>query len=114
VHEGPHAISYYRCTGVALQPGMVTSNEPGYYLEGAFGIRIENVLTVVEDGTPGFLAFGDFTLCPYERRAIDASLLDDAHIAHIDAYHARVRDELTPLLGEEDARWLARETAPLS
>ncbi|MBU1238134.1 aminopeptidase P family protein, partial [Myxococcota bacterium] len=114
VHEGPHAISFYRCVGVPLEPGMVTSNEPGYYLEGAFGIRIENVLSVVESDVPGFLTFNDFTLCPYERGCIDAALLEQRHLAHIDAYHARCRELLAPHLSEDERQWLTEATLPVS
>ena len=123
VHEGPHGISK-RPSEVALRPGMVVSNEPGYYKPGAFGIRIENLITVVElspqpaGAERTTLGFETLTLCPYERRLIDASRLSAEEVAWVDSYHARVQRTLAPLLGEAAganaaSAYLARATAPL-
>jgi Xaa-Pro aminopeptidase len=118
VHEGPHAISYYRCTGVPLVPGMMTSNEPGYYKAGDYGIRIENLAVVVEskahsrEGTR-FFQLEDLTLCPMDRRLIDTTLLDAREVAHLNAYHARVREVVGPRLESESKTWLEIATEPL-
>jgi len=110
VHERPPGISA-RSTG-GFEPGMVVSNEPGLYLAGEYGIRIENLVCVVEHGE-GFLAFDDLTLAPYCRKLIAKDELTTQEIEGVDGYHARVRESLSPRL-EPDARaWLERETAPL-
>jgi Xaa-Pro aminopeptidase len=110
VHEGPQGLSK---RGMAeLEPGMILSNEPGYYREGAYGIRIENLLLVREpEQVPGgerpMLSFETLTLAPMDRRLIDASLLSPAEIAWLNAYHQRVEEELGPSLGEAERTWLA-------
>lgn len=114
VHEGPVRIS--RISNLPLQPGMILSNEPGYYREGAFGIRIENLVAVVEaPSEPGreMLGFDTLTLCPIDRRCLDAGALDSDEIAWIDDYHARVREQLTPQLDPDSRAWLDRATRPL-
>jgi Xaa-Pro aminopeptidase len=117
VHEGPVAFSR-AAKPVPLQEGMILSNEPGFYLPGAYGIRIENLLlTRAADSLPGqvkpFLDFETLTLAPYDRRLIDVALLTAAERAWIDAYHARVLAEIGPELEPEVASWLARACAPL-
>jgi Xaa-Pro aminopeptidase len=116
VHEGPQRISKVG-NAVALQPGMILSNEPGYYKTGAYGIRIENLVVVqpveIEGGERPTLGFEPLTLAPIDRAVIDTALLDPGEIAWIDAYHARVCESLTPLLDAEVAAWLAAATAPL-
>ena len=116
VHEGPQRISKIP-NRVALEPGMIVSNEPGYYKTGAYGIRIENLVTVIEDARPGderpMLAFETLTLAPIDRSLVEKSLLTSEEIAWLDAYHARVRDALTPALDKETANWLAKATAPI-
>lgn len=119
VHEGPHAISFSRCTGVPLVPGMITSNEPGYYQSGDYGIRIENLAVVVEDTAHSsdagrFLKLEDLTRCPIDRRLIETSLLDSRELAHLNTYHDKVRQTLAPHLDSETNFWLDRATAPLS
>ncbi|MBB4210941.1 Xaa-Pro aminopeptidase [Rhodothalassium salexigens DSM 2132] len=116
VHEGPQRIAK-QANGVALEPGMIVSNEPGYYREGAYGIRLENLelVTEVADG-PGeidLLGFETLTLAPYDRRLIDAAALTADERAWVDAYHARVRAALSPHLPADTAAWLAEQTAPL-
>ncbi len=118
VHEGPQRISKIP-NRVPLLPGMIVSNEPGYYKTGAYGIRIENLVTVVRleapnEGVPELYGFETITLAPIDRNLVDLSLMAPAEIAWLDAYHARVRDTLTPLLDAETAAWLAEATAPLA
>lgn len=118
VHEGPVRIS--RASDIALQPGMILSNEPGYYREGAFGIRIENLIAVVPvdspDGRP-MLGFETLTFAPIDRRLIARELLTHDERAWLDAYHARVRDLIGPALdGAQDGAvrdWLELATRPL-
>jgi Xaa-Pro aminopeptidase len=117
VHEGPQRIAK-AANRTALEPGMIVSNEPGYYKEGAYGIRIENLVTVVESGKqPGeekdMLAFETLTLAPFDRALIELALLSDEEIAWVNAYHARVRETLDPLVDQETAAWLAEATRPL-
>lgn len=120
VHEGPQRISKMP-SRVALEPGMVVSNEPGFYRTAAYGIRIENLVAVVplnaetEGGDrPGFLAFETLSLAPIDRTLIDATLLDAGERAWLDAYHARVADTLTPLVDAEVAAWLRAATRPIA
>ncbi|HEY1431309.1 MAG TPA: aminopeptidase P family protein [Stellaceae bacterium] len=116
VHEGPQRISKAPNTQ-ALLPGMIVSNEPGYYKTGAYGIRIENlVLVQPADGSAEreMLGFETLTLAPIDRNLIDPSLLDEDEIAWLDAYHTRVRETLTPLVDPDTARWLAEATEPVS
>ena len=118
VHEGPQAVSYYRCIGVGFEPGMVTTIEPGLYPDKEFGLRTENIAVVVKDhrrSSAGaeFYAFETLTLCPIDLSLIQKSLLEPGEVAWLNAYHARVRRTLTPRLNREEAAWLARATRPL-
>jgi Xaa-Pro aminopeptidase len=115
VHEGPARIS--RVSEVPLQPGMILSNEPGYYREGAFGIRIENLVLVetapsLGDGRDQ-LAFRTLTWVPIDRRLIDAALLGPAERAWLNAYHAEVETRIAPHLSAPARAWLAAACAPL-
>jgi Xaa-Pro aminopeptidase len=115
VHEGPQRISKAP-NSQALLPGMIVSNEPGYYKTGAYGIRIENLVVVQPaEGAAEreMLVFETLTLAPIDRSLIEASLLEDDEIAWLDAYHKRVRDTLTPLVDPDTARWLAAATQPI-
>ncbi|MCE1236838.1 MAG: aminopeptidase P family protein [Hyphomicrobiales bacterium] len=117
VHEGPQRIS--KTGTVALKPGMILSNEPGYYRTGEFGIRIENLEIVtpaaeIAGGERPMLGFETLTLVPIDVRLVDVALLDRGEIAALDAYHARVRAEIGPLLDPATRDWLDRATAPLS
>jgi Xaa-Pro aminopeptidase len=115
VHEGPHRISK-AANGQALLPGMIVSNEPGYYKTGAYGIRIENLVLVRPDDGDAereMLAFETLTLAPIDRNLIELSLLEKDEVAWLDAYHQRVRETLTPLVDAETARWLAAATTPI-
>src|SRR5471032_409476 len=116
VHEGPHRISKV-ASAVALQPGMIVSNEPGYYKTGAYGIRIENLVAVKEDPRPGderaMLAFETLTLAPIDRNLIDKKLLTADEIAWLDTYHARVRAALMPKADKGTAAFLEEATKPI-
>ena len=116
VHEGPHRVSK-AASNVALAPGMILSNEPGYYRAGSFGIRIENLLLVTEIDIPGSeresYGFETLTLAPYDRNLIDTSLLSQTELEAIDLYHARVCNELAEHLSDDEAGWLISATAPL-
>ncbi|MBU2487445.1 MAG: aminopeptidase P family protein [Alphaproteobacteria bacterium] len=117
VHEGPQSIS--RRGTQELLPGMILSNEPGYYRDGAFGIRIENLVVVrepqtIDGGDRPMLGFDTLTLCPIDKRLILSDLLDPAEREWLNAYHARVRAELSPLLSDDPAiEWLEAATTPL-
>ena len=118
VHEGPQRLS--RMSDVPLEPGMILSNEPGYYRPGAFGIRIENLVAVEEapalpggDDHRGMLQFRTLTWCPIDRRLIDRALLTPSEIDWINTYHATCRQHLAPRLAKEVQIWLDRATAPL-
>jgi Xaa-Pro aminopeptidase len=117
VHEGPQRIAK-RGGDVKLEPGMILSNEPGNYPPGAYGIRIENLMLVVERGKPeggdlALLGFEVLTLAPIDRRLVDVALLTPQELAWLDAYHARVRARLAPELDGDDRAWLEATTAPL-
>ncbi|MGC6496831.1 MAG: aminopeptidase P family protein [Candidatus Puniceispirillaceae bacterium] len=113
VHEGPASISKRGIT--ALAPGMLLSNEPGCYRAGAWGIRTETLVIVTAPDAQGFSGFETVTLCPIDRRLIDAAQLLPAERAWLDGYHAMVRQQLTPeLAGEDDVlAWLETACAPL-
>jgi len=115
VHEGPQRISKFGAT--ALEPGMILSNEPGYYKAGAYGIRIENLVLVepraIEGAEREMRGFETLTLAPFDRTLIDVSLLTPAELAWIDAYHARVRQTLSPLVDDETRAWLDEATRPI-
>lgn len=119
VHEGPQRIAK-AWNATALAPGMIVSNEPGYYRDGDFGIRCENLCVVQPwldapadaDGPP-MLHFETLTLAPFDRRLIDLSLLDDAELGWLNRYHQRVRNELSPALDAQDRQWLDEATATL-
>jgi Xaa-Pro aminopeptidase len=117
VHEGPQRISKAPNT-VALQPGMIVSNEPGYYKDGEYGIRIENLEVVmpaetVGDGDRPMHRFHALTLAPIDRRLVDKSLLSSEEVAQFDAYHARVVAEIGPRVEPEIRAWLEAVCAPL-
>jgi Xaa-Pro aminopeptidase len=116
VHEGPARIS--RIGTAALRRGMILSNEPAYYRSGSFGIRIENLVLVVEaEPVPGaeksLDAFETLTLAPIDRRLIVAKMLTSEETAWLDDYHARVARTLSPHVDAETRAWLAAATRPL-
>ncbi len=109
VHEGPAGISP-RYT-IPLEPGMIISNEPGYYKAGEYGIRIENLVLVAESEIGGgFLEFETLTLCPIDLRLVDEKLLSPAEHDWLNAYHRRVWREIGPLVGGEVKAWLKQAT----
>jgi Xaa-Pro aminopeptidase len=115
VHEGPQAISYYRCIGIALEPGMITTIEPGYYKENEYGLRVENIALVVKDDkrssheTP-FFTFENLTLCPIDIRLVKKELLTQKEINWLNDYHKKVYKTLAPLLDKTEATWLKQAT----
>jgi Xaa-Pro aminopeptidase len=115
VHEGPQRIS--RVSEVPLQPGMILSNEPGYYREGAFGIRLENLIVAQEAPALGDnrdqLCFETLTFVPFDRSLIVAGHLSPAERDWLNAYHAEVRAKLAPRLSPGARDWLEAACAPL-
>jgi Xaa-Pro aminopeptidase len=116
VHEGPQNLS--RRGVEPLRSGMIVSIEPGYYREGAFGIRTENLAVVREPEVPeggdcAMHGFETLTLAPIDRRLVDPALLDADERAWLDGYHARVAEALAPLVEPETARWLQAACQPL-
>ena len=111
VHEGPNGIqrAARECT---IGPGMIQSDEPGVYVDGEFGIRIENEIICIESA-PETYGFVPITYCPYEREAILPKLLTKAELEWLNSYHQAVYDVLAPRVSDELREFLARETAPL-
>ncbi|MBV9553213.1 MAG: aminopeptidase P family protein, partial [Alphaproteobacteria bacterium] len=116
VHEGPQRISKAP-NAQPLLPGMIVSNEPGYYKTGGYGIRIENLIVVQPDPRAAereMLCFETITLAPIDRNLVARKLLDREETAWLDGYHARVRETIGPLVDAETRAWLEQATAPLS
>ena len=118
VHEGPQTISSRRST-VPLVPGMVLSDEPGYYKEGEYGIRLENLLVVMQCTQPGMqhmLCFSPLTLVPFDKRFIDKELLSQKEIEWLNNYHQNVNNVITNAatsLTEDEITWLNKATAAI-
>jgi len=118
VHEGPHGISPYLMAEphTAMEPGMITSNEPGIYRPGRWGVRIENLLLTVPGQTTEFGNFLDFetlTLCPIDARCIERDLLSRDEADWLNGYHAMVRSRLAPHVAGAAAEWLDANTRPI-
>ena len=121
VHEGPQSISKaIPDAHMAMEPGMITSIEPGLYRPGLWGIRIENLVmnvpaALAQDTTEfgEFLEFETLTLCPIDTRCIERSLLRQDEVDWLNAYHTTVRERLTPLVGDDALAWLTLRTAPI-
>ena len=119
VHEGPQRFHWRIRKGeevVPLQEGMVISNEPGYYESGKFGIRLENLVLCrkgekTEYGQ--FLYLEPLTVVPFDRDAIDTTLMTEKELAALNAYHQKVYDMLSPDMEEDEREWLREVTAPL-
>lgn len=115
VHEGPQSIRMEE-NPVHLQPGMILSNEPGIYRNGEYGIRIENLIHVIEKETSAFgsfLQFETLTLFPIEQKLIDKSLLSKQELEWLNNYHQRVYETLAPHLNDVEQKWLKEKTKPL-
>ncbi|KAL3723865.1 hypothetical protein ACJRO7_035955 [Eucalyptus globulus] len=120
VHEGPHSISYgTRALNVPMQASMTVTDEPGYYEDGNFGIRLENLLVVIEAdtkfnfGDKGYLSFEHITWAPYQTKLINLSLLTTEEIDWLNAYHSKCRDILAPYLDDAEMAWLKKATEPV-
>ncbi|RDX99400.1 hypothetical protein CR513_17551 [Mucuna pruriens] len=120
VHEGPHLISFRpQARNVPLQSSMTVTDEPGYYEDGGFGIRLENVLIVKEAdtkfnfGDKGYLSFEHITWAPYQTKLIDLNLLSPEEIIWLNSYHSKCRDILAPYLDEVENAWLKKATEPV-
>ncbi|MCZ6503091.1 MAG: aminopeptidase P family protein [Gammaproteobacteria bacterium] len=109
VHEGPIRIGKASVPMAELLPGMVLSNEPGYYKEDCYGIRCENLMIVVARGD-SMLAFETITFAPFDLRLVDMDLMTQAEISWLDQYHIDVREKLSPMLKGDDLQWLERST----
>ncbi|KAF6994641.1 hypothetical protein CFC21_011297 [Triticum aestivum] len=119
VHEGPQSISYRYGNLTALQKGMIVSNEPGYYEDNSFGIRIENLLLVKEVnlansfGGISYLGFEKLTFVPIQRKLIDLPLLSPSEINWVNEYHEQVWEKVSPFLSGNSLNWLLVNTRPL-
>ena len=117
VHEGPARIN--KSDRIPLEPGMILSNEPGFYKQSEFGIRIENLLLIheakaIDGGERPMLGFETLTLCPIERRLIDTKLLTRDELHWLDTYHARVLKEVGDHLSGDELTWLRKACAPFN
>lgn len=108
VHEHPQRIGK-QVNDVDLEPGMTITNEPGYYEADRFGIRIENLCEIIE-AEDGFLELNDLTLAPIDTRLVEFSLLTKSEVDWLNAYHARVRDEMLPQVDGSTKEWLIKAT----
>ena len=118
VHEGPQSVRW-RSLGedAPLEPGMVTSDEPGLYMDGAYGVRLENLMLCVprhQTGFGTFLGFEILTLTPFDLDAVDPTRMSPRELALLNEYHARVQERIAPHLPPEEAAWLKRATRPLA
>lgn len=116
VHEGPQRIAK-GSSDVPLQPGMILSNEPGYYKTGEYGIRIENLVLVVnapEPGERGMMAFETLTHAPIDRNLVDSSIMSEQELDWLNRYHAAVFEKISPLVEGEAKAWLQEATAPIA
>jgi Xaa-Pro aminopeptidase len=118
VHEGPQSIAPSRGFGVSLEPGMITSVEPGYYKENEYGLRVENMVLVVKDKAKSneafsFYTFETLTLCPIDLKLVRKDLLTAEEARWLNTYHRKVREGLTPCLASAEAAWLKKATQPL-
>jgi len=117
VHEGPQRISKMP-NSVALLPGMIISNEPGYYKTGAYGIRLENLVAVKvadmeTESEKEMLKFETLSLAPFDRNAINTDMLSADEVTWVNDYHQRVHEQVGPLLDTDILTWLEQATAPL-
>lgn len=120
VHEAPNGFRWKivpeRNDSCVLEEGMITSNEPGVYVEGEFGIRHENEMVVVKGNKNfygQFMHFETLTFVPFDRKGIDKSLLSEDELAWLNDYHASVYEKISPFLTNEEAEWLKEACRPL-
>ncbi|CAM9757186.1 unnamed protein product [Ectocarpus sp. 12 AP-2014] len=120
VHEGPHSISSRTANTTPLEPGMIVSNEPGYYKPGSFGVRIENLLEIVDSGVSNetlgrrFYSFAPLTFIPMQKKLLDQTLLTSKELDWLDEYHEMVWTKLHKLVEDEEAlAWLKEATTPV-
>ena len=113
VHEGPQRISRRALDDAPLCEGMITSDEPGLYVDGKFGIRHESLLLCVKSQHEGFLRFEPLTFVPFDRDGIDAQYLTERQIWLFNKYQKAVFDKLSPLLSEDEKKWLGEATEPI-
>jgi len=112
VHEGPQRIAS-QANSIAIVPGMMTSNEPGYYKDNEYGIRCENIILTVEHGKSiygEFYAFETISFAPFDLEAVNKNLLTEDEVLWLNNYHKEVYDKLSPLLEENEAAWLKEAT----
>lgn len=120
VHEGPQSIRWKfspNMSETVLEAGMTVSDEPGVYLRGKYGIRIENILltkNTVANGDGQFMKFDDLTFVPLDRDALDVAYMNSEALARVNTYQKQVYEAVSPYLNEEEAAWLAKECAPLA
>nr|GMD40491.1 probable Xaa-Pro aminopeptidase P [Ipomoea batatas] len=119
VHEGPQGISFRFGNMTPMVPGMVVSNEPGYYEDHSFGIRIENLLYVKEMDTPnrfggiGYFGFEKLTFVPIQTKLVDLSILSAAEVAWLNSYHLQVWEKVSGLVDGGAREWLWNNTRPI-
>lgn len=113
VHEGPQTISPKAGNRQVFYPGMITSNEPGVYLENLYGIRLENEILCIEEES-GMLKFETITWCPFERDAILPQMMTQEELDWLNRYHAEVYEKIAPRLDAHTAAWLKEQTAPIT
>lgn len=113
VHEGPQRISWHARNDAPLAEGMITSDEPGLYVEGKFGIRHESLLLCENAEFDGFLKFTPLTCAPFDSEGIDKQYLTEAQITRLNEYHKWVRETLSPLLSEDERAELSKLTKPV-
>lgn len=113
VHEGPQRVSYRAANDAPLEEGMITSNEPGLYFEGKFGVRHESLVLCEKAEFEGFLRFSPLTCVPFDLEGVDKRYLAEPQITRLNAYHKWVCETLSPLLSDEERGWLAEATKPI-
>jgi Xaa-Pro aminopeptidase len=118
VHEGPQRVSPNRAVNIPLKPGMIISNEPGFYKSGSYGLRVENLMFVTNDKPASkrgrtFYRLQPLTLIPIDTNLIETGLMTDEEITYFNGYHAEVRKRLLPFLDRKTAAWLKRATRPI-
>ncbi len=113
VHEGPQRISRRALDDAPLCEGMITSDEPGLYVDGKFGVRHESLLLCVKSCHEGFLRFEPLTFVPFDRQGVDKKYLTERQIELFNTYQKAVFDKLSPLLSEDEKIWLSKVTEPI-